>query len=343
PTIILQSENLKYSEAFAGSGEFAVSILVHKLMDSQKASLILLDEPEVSLHPAAQCNLMEFLSDQALKKKHQIIISTHSSSIVQELPKEAIKLFSLNDKLGKVDVLQNVSPEESFFILGERVEKKMVIVEDRLAKKFVEKALKTGGDGLLNSFEVKFFPGGASSIYQNLALPLCIANVKNVVFLLDGDQSITDQYPTSDTIPEKENSNLQEIIKSLTNQNIKFHCDGANGTANNEQKYKMQREFIDFTHNRIGFLPVHTPEIFILENAQGDYIEYKSLVPDEITDPKQITLEICKLDTGEDHVSSDDIFETQIRILNKIPNDHEIFTKTRNMLQIFLDNDTIRQ
>ncbi|EOC2845850.1 ATP-dependent nuclease [Escherichia coli] len=342
PTIILQSENLKYSEAFAGSGEFAVSILVHKLMDSPDASLILLDEPEVSLHPSAQCQLMEFLSEQALKKKHQIVISTHSSTIVKDLPKNAIKLFCLNDKIGKVDVLQNVSPEESFFILGERIDKRTVIVEDRLAKRFVEKALKAGGEALLNSFEVKHVPGGAGSILQTLAVPLCVANVKNVIFLLDGDQSRTDDYPTSDSIPENQNTNLQNIIKEITNQDIKFSCDGSNGSSNNNQKYKMQRNFIDFIHDKIAFLPVYTPEAFLIENVYGDYKEYKDQIPKNIQDAKEITKELCKLDTGLENVTSDDIFETQIRILNKIPNNHEVLTKTRELLQIFLDNDTIR-
>lgn len=342
PTIILQSENLKYSEAFAGSGEFAVSILVHKLMDSPDASLILLDEPEVSLHPSAQCQLMEFLSEQALKKKHQIVISTHSSTIVKDLPKNAIKLFCLNDKIGKVDVLQNVSPEESFFILGERIDKRTVIVEDRLAKRFVEKALKAGGEALLNSFEVKHVPGGAGSILQTLAVPLCVANVKNVIFLLDGDQSRTDDYPTSDSIPENQNTNLQNIIKEITNQDIKFSCDGSNGSSNNNQKYTMQRNFIDFIHDKIAFLPVYTPEAFLIENVHGDYKEYKDQIPKNIQDAKEITKELCKLDTGLENVTSDDIFETQIRILNKIPNNHEVLTKTRELLQIFLDNDTIR-
>lgn len=342
PTIILQSENLKYSEAFAGSGEFSVSILVHKLMDSPDASLILLDEPEVSLHPSAQCQLMEFLSEQALKKKHQIVISTHSSTIVKDLPKNAIKLFCLNDKIGKVDVLQNVSPEESFFILGERIDKRTVIVEDRLAKRFVEKALKAGGEALLNSFEVKHVPGGAGSILQTLAVPLCVANVKNVIFLLDGDQSRTDDYPTSDSIPENQNTNLQNIIKEITNQDIKFSCDGSNGSSNNNQKYKMQRNFIDFIHDKIAFLPVYTPEAFLIENVHGDYKEYKDQIPKNIQDAKEITKELCKLDTGLENVTSDDIFETQIRILNKIPNNHEVLTKTRELLQIFLDDDTIR-
>ncbi|HBC2003253.1 TPA: hypothetical protein I9Z18_005006, partial [Citrobacter freundii] len=73
-----------------------------------------------------------------------------------------------------------------------------------------------------------------------------------------------------------------------------------------------------------------------------DYKEYRNSVPQGINDPKLITMEICKLDTGEENVTGDDIFETQIRILNKIPSEHEAFTKTREMLQIFLDNDTIR-
>ena len=104
----------------------------------------------------------------------------------------------------------------------------------------------------------------------------------------------------------------------------------------------MQRDFINFIHDRIGFLPVYTPETFIINNTHGDYDNYKKCLPGDLKDPKKITREICKLDTGEESVTSDDIFETQIRILNKIPYTHEAFTKTREMLQLFLDNDTIR-
>ena len=343
PTIILQSENLKYSEAFAGSGEFAVAILVDKLLNSQKSSLVLLDEPEVSLHPQAQNNLMNFLYDQALINKHQIVISTHSSSIVKDLPKEAIKLFCLNDAIGKVDILQNVSPEESFFILGDRIEKKTIIVEDRLAKKFVEKSLKTGGEALLNSFDVKYCPGGAGSLYQGLAVPLSIANVKNVAFLLDGDQQFCHEYIVSESISAQDNKKLGAIIKELTSQDIKFQCDGGSGKSNQEQKIRLQREFIDFIFDRIGFLPVLTPELFLIENASGDYRTYRDMVGEGVTDPKLITLEICKLDTGERVVTSDDIFETQIRMLNKIPSDHEAFLTTRELLQSFLESDTLRE
>lgn len=341
-TIILKSDTFEYSEAFAGSGEFAVAILVHKLMDSPKRSLILLDEPEVSLHPSAQTQLMSFLSDQALKNKHQIVISTHSSSIVKNLPKEAIKLFCLKETTGKVDVLQNVSHEESFFTLGDSVNKKTIVVEDKLAKKFVEKSLKTGGEALLNSFEVKYYPGGAGSIYQNLAVPLSIANVKNIVFLLDGDQTFKIDCPTSDTIASSEDKTLPNIIKDLTGQDIKFHCDGSNGKKNKTQEIMQQREFIDFVHSRVGFLPINTPEEFLIENAIGDYGDYKKQVGENVTNPKAIIREICILDTGESTVDSDHIYQTQIRMLNKIPHDHESFIKTRELLQSFLEHDRIR-
>src|SRR5699024_7755708 len=130
-TVILESHSLNYSEAFAGSGEFAVTILVNQIVNAPTASLILLDEPEVSLHPAAQFKLMSFLNKICLKNKHQIVISTHSSSIVSQLPKEAIKLFNLNSNSGKVSIVENVSPEEAFFTLGDRLSKKTIFVEDK--------------------------------------------------------------------------------------------------------------------------------------------------------------------------------------------------------------------
>src|SRR5690606_6646666 len=43
-TAILKANDLQYSEAFAGSGEFAVVMLVHKIMNAPERSLIILDE-----------------------------------------------------------------------------------------------------------------------------------------------------------------------------------------------------------------------------------------------------------------------------------------------------------
>ena len=53
-----------YSEAFAGSGETAVVLLVHEILGAAPETLILLDEPETSLHPGAQDRVQDFLLRQ---------------------------------------------------------------------------------------------------------------------------------------------------------------------------------------------------------------------------------------------------------------------------------------
>ena len=114
-TAILKSQDLVYSEAFAGSGEFAVVMLVRKIISAEEKSLIILDEPEVSLHPGAQIKLMEFLSQETIKKHHQIVIGTHSKLIIERLPPEAIVLLQLDQATHKVVAQCDVKPTEAFF------------------------------------------------------------------------------------------------------------------------------------------------------------------------------------------------------------------------------------
>lgn len=112
--MVLRAFGHRYSEAFAGSGEFAVVMLVVGVTEAPPKSLILLDEPEVSLHPGAQRKLMEFLYEQAKINSHQIAISTHAPEIIRSLPASAIKVFQPNEKDGKIDLLaQSSDPNET--------------------------------------------------------------------------------------------------------------------------------------------------------------------------------------------------------------------------------------
>src|SRR5262249_41642775 len=92
-TVLLREPHLTYSEAFAGSGQFAVTVLVHRVTEAPERSLVLLDEPEVSLHPGAQRGLMAFIREQAKLQGHQFVLSTHAPEIIRDLPDEAIKVF----------------------------------------------------------------------------------------------------------------------------------------------------------------------------------------------------------------------------------------------------------
>ena len=144
-TVLLTAENgTDYSEAFAGSGEFSVVCLVDAILEASPRSLILLDEPEVSIHPYAQQKLMEFLCQQILNKKFQIIIATHSPYLTQNLPKGAVKLLFLAEN-GQIHVKNNIYPSEVFIEIGASKSQLTVLVEDVCAKIVLEACLKNVG------------------------------------------------------------------------------------------------------------------------------------------------------------------------------------------------------
>ena len=60
---------MQYTEAFAGSGESRIILMVDEVLNAEAKSLILLDEPEINLHPGAQIRLKRFLLEQILEKK----------------------------------------------------------------------------------------------------------------------------------------------------------------------------------------------------------------------------------------------------------------------------------
>lgn len=75
--LVKTKDGMSYSEANAGSGENAIINMVCTVLSVPNNSLILLDEPEVSLHPSAQKKLKIFLLQIIKKYHHQIVLSTH--------------------------------------------------------------------------------------------------------------------------------------------------------------------------------------------------------------------------------------------------------------------------
>jgi predicted ATPase len=83
------------------------------LLKAEKYSLILLDEPETSLHPGAQKRLIAFLLEQIRTKHLQIVISTHSPTIVETLPQNAVKVLEIGDS-GRARIVENTHPQVAF-------------------------------------------------------------------------------------------------------------------------------------------------------------------------------------------------------------------------------------
>ncbi len=97
----------QFSQFHQGAGEDATLDLLRILKDVPDYSLIIIDEVEASLHPRSQRRLIHFLLWLSRMKKIQVILSTHSGYILDELPLEArVFLSRIRDD---VKVLYGVS------------------------------------------------------------------------------------------------------------------------------------------------------------------------------------------------------------------------------------------
>nr|WP_321238773.1 ATP-binding protein [uncultured Tolumonas sp.] len=341
PTVILETTTLNYSEAFAGSGEFAVVMLVNKVLNAADRSLILLDEPEVSLHPGAQGELMIFLREQVKNKKLQVIISTHSSLIINDLPSFAIKLFSANILTGMIEIENNVRAEEAFYQIGDyqRIKKKLIIVEDKLAKEFIIKAIKNCGEATKESINIEYIPGGAEQILTKLIPPHVVKNETDVLFILDGDKYTGFEPQKSESIPDSENKNLDQIIKKITSVEIKPIKES---NISPQRDVQLKRDIIDYLYKYLSYLPFDNPETYLIQNASGHFKEEIESFDIISVSEKDIIKKLTMNELDKSDVNSEDIFQTQRRMLAKIDINCSAFDEIRKMVNKFLECGTIR-
>jgi predicted ATPase len=104
---VIRKQNTDYSGYHQGSGETIVMELLKR--DLPRYGLVLIDEIESSLHPRAQRRLMRDLATRCRDREAQIILTTHSPYVLEELPLEA-RLYILEAKHTK-RVVSGVSPQ----------------------------------------------------------------------------------------------------------------------------------------------------------------------------------------------------------------------------------------
>lgn len=264
-TVVFTTPNIAYSEAFAGSGEMAVISLVVQVRAQKKETLILLDEPEVSLHPAAQKRLLCFLLEECRTKHHQIVFTTHSPHLVENLPQGAIKVF-VPDASGHFDVLNEVHPYAAFHRLGANPPGRIkVLVEDRLAKHVVNLALNLLSDDERATFDVDFLPGGADHYFTH-RIPTLMRE-KNVWILLDGDQKRAESESASEIADNKVDKTIAALVGE---RKIVYGADGGADQDSARRLTEEKRKYIDYLHERVRFLPRSCPEEIVLKAVDAN-------------------------------------------------------------------------
>ena len=157
----------KYSALMNSSGQdnlgqIILAVLSFKLLKEKNedyiGGILLIDEIDATLHPAAQNKLIDYLVDQSKKLNLQIVFTTHSLSLLEHIirnqdltkgPQKDIELIYLLNKRGKLEVKEN--PNKIFLhndlmeaYSGYHVSSKKIVVltEDDVAIWFLQQILE---------------------------------------------------------------------------------------------------------------------------------------------------------------------------------------------------------
>lgn len=192
---------IDYSGFHQGAGENTiVDLMSNDFLDN---SLVLIDEIETSLHPRAQRRLIRYLADQAYSRKLQVIVTTHSPYILEELPAEA-RVQVIRGGTGKI-VVRGVSPEFAMTKMDDEQHSECdVYVEDDRAGILLRELLAQSDKDLIRRIEIT--PCGPASV--GCALGQMVSQLRfrhpTVVFLdADQPQSVGCELLPGDDAPER--------------------------------------------------------------------------------------------------------------------------------------------
>lgn len=295
-----------YSEANAGSGEVAVVQLVRRIENASEYALVLLDEPEVSLHPGAQENLKAYLLEAIKKKKLQVVISSHSPALINGLPNSAIKLFKTNEN-GKFYIEENVHYQEAFYDVEDKVsDKKIIYCEDYAAQILIEKTLVHMKKERF--FEVLYFHGGEKTLINHYMTPITLNKTlsEKIFMMLDGDMNtgyvfderILTKYQLEDP------KYLADCVKTAFSMDLDVYPDGGSGGKREDQQCEDYLNYLRYYSTNVFYLPNgKIPEEILLESRLvkerfGDIlVKYDHI---DSKNAKNIIREISISENGDD-------------------------------------------
>ena len=290
-TILFKKEDEnEFCEYNAGSGEFLITNIIDRIFHTKKESIVLIDEPEISLHPGAQKRLLKVILEFILEKKIQVIISTHSQDIVKNFsPQGIICIEKQNNSISQVK--NSIFPEQAFFEIEVTPDdKKQIIVEDDLACSIIQSVLEK--EKLDKLLQVIYIPGGASNLKKYIIPAFSKVNINNHFIWLDGDQYKKD---VPDFTKELEKNKTEEYYKrifkncvGIETKNIDWCPDGNSkvGRKNEDQEIKMIIQYLEYFKENVFFFSEKIPEDIIYDEEYIKAITRMSVVPNSVSQAK---------------------------------------------------------
>jgi putative AbiEii toxin of type IV toxin-antitoxin system len=195
---VITNQGSVYSGFHQGAGETTLVELLQK--DIPRHSLVLIDEIESSLHPRMQRRLIRDLAEVCRMQEIQVVLTTHSPYVLEELPAEARAHVFLAG--GRREIVYGVSPEFSMSRMDDTAHYECdLYVEDDRAATMLTEILAAHDPDLVRRCQI--IPYGAASVGQALGQmsangrfprPSCVfldgdAGPAEGCFLLPGDDA----------------------------------------------------------------------------------------------------------------------------------------------------------
>lgn len=182
---VLEDERGSYSGFHQGTGE--TTMIEFLQADVNDYGLLIIDEIETSLHPRAQRRLIRALAEMCRERQIQVIVTTHSPFILEELPMEA-RMYIMGRGVGR----QMVSGVSSNFAMtsmdDERHPDCELYVEDEVARAMLTEILAARAPHLVSRCHVT--PFGAANLGRSLG-EMSVNRVfrRPTCVFLDGDSA----------------------------------------------------------------------------------------------------------------------------------------------------------
>ena len=160
---LLEREWGELSQFHQGAGEDTTLDLFRTLQGIPQHSLLIIDEVEASLHPRAQRRLVRFLLWFSRQRRIQVIMSTHSPYVLEELPQEA-RVLLLPGPQG-LNTVYGVSPEFAMSRMDDELHPDAhVFVEDREAQIWLREILASSQETAELLRRIDISPVGPSNV-----------------------------------------------------------------------------------------------------------------------------------------------------------------------------------
>lgn len=188
PYITVSTGGVSYGPDAMGRGEFSAIYLLWRFGTLEPNSVVLLEEPET--HLATRCHgpLLDYLAFCALKRRVQIVISTHSPMMIRRLPDahtvrcESLPIPIIDTSIGSRDLSLHLGLSGESRIL--------IATEDAAASALCREILASEDPEVLQRSELVHHKDGESAVVHFVTG--CRnsdgSHPRGVVAVLDGDQ-----------------------------------------------------------------------------------------------------------------------------------------------------------